>query len=129
MAFSEIVGKQVLGVAKGEGDWELAFVTNEGAYVYHAYGDCCNYVWFNHVDAPEVFLNATVTELDSHGFEVLEESDWSVLEHWFIKVKTTLGYCNIELRNDHNGYYGGYVDFIEVQPVEMWVGRIVLEDF
>lgn len=128
MAFDEIIGKRVLGLAKGADD-RIAFVTNEGAYVYEAWGDCCNSVWFEHADDPDVFLNATVLDVDSHGFEVLEDDDFYVLEHWFIKVKTTLGYCNIELRNSHNGYYGGYVEFIAVEPTEDWTNAIVMGDW
>jgi hypothetical protein len=40
---------------------------------------------------------------DEEGYEVVQDGFWT--------IKTDRGYIDIEVRNSHNGYYGGSVSY------------------
>lgn len=112
----ELVGKTVKAVYKS-GDEVLMFETDQGDIAYITEADCCNSVWFNHFDNVEAFNDAKVISFEPCGWLNVAEDDWSVTELCFLKFVTTKGLCTIEIRNSHNGFYGGYIRKLE-DPTE-----------
>jgi hypothetical protein len=107
----ELIGKTVYAVYKNEDGTILMFETDSGDLAFITEPDCCNSVWFEHLDNVSAFDGAQVLDVDHVNGEEIYTNDWEVLENWFIKIKTTKGYCTIEVRNSHNGYYGGSVEY------------------
>jgi hypothetical protein len=82
-------------------------------------------VWFNHITGVECVGEGNVFDLirgalvldtedkgwndnrngDEHGYEVIQDGFWT--------IRTDRGYIDIEVRNSHNGYYGGSVRHVE----------------
>lgn len=86
--------------------------------------DCCNRVWFEHIEHPAGLIGATLM-----GFDVKE---WRECMDGNIKggdeceellqfdMLTTAGHSTFEVRNNHNGYYGGAIEWYLAD--ERWQG-------
>jgi len=118
--FDPIMGRTITGIYTDPCNYHLVFRTTDGDYVFTALNSCCNDVWFNHVSLP------TNDGIEGCVVLFIEEKDWSPCdstrqepeEAAFWTLMTTYGYIDIEVRNSHNGYYGGSVDFEKDQHID-----------
>lgn len=122
--FNVLVGKRINGLFLGDDDWALVFRDiNQRYYCFRTENDCCNQVWFNHVNGVETVLGegnlfdvlrgAMVTGVESKGWTDDREDGYDVIQDAFWTIKTDRGYIDLEVRNSHNGYYGGSVKYDE----------------
>jgi len=127
--FNNLIGERINGVFLGNEGWTLVFRTVQGRFLrYDTENDCCNSVWFNHINGLNILGEGNSFDL-LRGAQVLsvEDKGWSddrsdedvggVIQDAFWTIKTDRGYIDIEVRNSHNGYYGGNVSFNEDQEV------------
>lgn len=131
MAFEEIVGKTIIEVAMHE-DYLLRFTLADGSFEYFgATGDCCNSVWFCHIEGVDRLIGAGIFAVEEKGWNQLETNDYDCLEAGFWTLSTTKGYVDIEVRNSHNGYYGGYVqNYDHLKKVDPKLDfKVLTEDF
>ena len=117
--FKELIGKRINGIFVGNDKWALVFRDVTGKfYRYDTSNDCCNTVWVNHLtgvevvgqgDAFDLMRGALVTGAEDKGWgeNRSDEDDYEVVQDGFWTIKTDRGYIDIEVRNSHNGYYGG----------------------
>jgi hypothetical protein len=80
-------------------------------------------VWFNHVNGVETVLGegnlfdilrgAMVTGVEDKGWTEDREDGYDVIQDGFWTIATDRGYIDLEVRNSHNGYYGGSVVYDE----------------
>jgi hypothetical protein len=118
--FSNLVGKRINGVFVGNDNWALVFRDVNGKfYRYDTSGDCCNNVWVNHITGVDVvgkgnefdlLRGALVIKAESKGWNDNRdgnEDGYEVVQEAFWTIHTDRGYIDIEVRNSHNGYYGG----------------------
>lgn len=116
--FKNIIGKRVNGIFLGDDNWTLVLRTIDGKYYrYNTSNDCCNSVWINHMsgidcvgrgNSFDLLRGALVTgSEDKEWTENRYEDDYEVVQDGFYTLKTDRGYIDIEVRNSHNGYYGG----------------------
>ncbi|MGG3758204.1 hypothetical protein ABET26_21730 [Bacillus anthracis] len=113
--FTLLVGKTIEKVFIGNDKWSLRFITNDGIVEWNTENECCNEVWFEHLDDLDALVGATVIEVEGDRWgdwnDISEEDEYGeVLEQSFLKIKTHNGVCTVEVRNSHNGYYGGSVN-------------------
>lgn len=108
-----LVGKTIEKIYIGNGDWSLRFITNNGVVEWDTEGGCSNSVWFEHIDDLEVLIGGVVTEIEGDRWgewtDITTEESEEILEQSFWKIKTNKGTCTIEVRNAHNGFYGGRI--------------------
>ena len=141
--FNVLVGKRINGLFIGDSAWALVFRDINGRhYCFRTKNDCCNTVWFNHVNGVETVLGkgnvfdilrgAMITGVESKGWtdDRTDEDGYDVIQDGFWTIATDRGYIDLEVRNSHNGYYGGSV----VYDAESNIGtiedlRAVTEDF
>ena len=139
--FDVLVGKRINGLFIGDDAWALVFRDINGRhYCFRTENDCCNTVWFNHVNGVETVLGegnvfdilrgAMVTAVEDKGWTEDREDGYDVIQDGFWTIATDRGYIDLEVRNSHNGYYGGSVEYRE----EHNIGNIedltaVTEDF
>lgn len=120
----ELTGHRINGIFLGNDAWTLVFRTVDGRWLrFDTKNDCCNNVWFNHITGVEavgeghvfdMLRGAEVLEVISKGWsENVESEDYEVIQDGFWTIHTSRGYIDIEVRNSHNGYYGGSVEFNE----------------
>lgn len=90
-------------------------------HIYEAYGDCCSYSWFSHINNLSNLLDSEILEVieKKESFEATKEQladksglnsdewEFEYLQVYMYTFKTKKGYSDIEFRNDSNGYYGG----------------------
>jgi hypothetical protein len=124
--FKNLIGQRITGVFLGNDAWTVVFRTTEGRYFrYDTENDCCNSVYVNHITGVDAVVG------DGNSFDLLrgavvtggEDKEWTddrdgssegceVISDGFFTLHTDRGYIDIEVRNDHNGYYGGrFVEF------------------
>ena len=122
--FNVLVGKRINGLFIGDDNWSLVFRDINGRYYcFRTKNDCCNTVWFNHVNGVETVLGegnlfdilrgAMVTGVEDKGWTEDREDGWDVIQDGFWTIATDRGYIDLEVRNSHNGYYGGSVVYDE----------------
>lgn len=119
-----LTGKTIQFVDINDTSEFIRFTTTDGNHVFmFTQGDCCNDVWFNHVNGLNNLVGATIKEI--------KNKDWREVYNWepntgtrkdnyreaeescVLTFCTNKGYCDIEVRNSHNGYYGGEVFFTD----------------
>ena len=111
----KLVGKTITGLYLSEDDELLSFITSDNKVMQYAtMNDCCNVVWFNHISGYECLIGATVAEVTARGWSDVDDTTDYVKgddaeDQGFWTIKTNKGYFDIEVRNSHNGYYGGSV--------------------
>jgi hypothetical protein len=127
--FNVLVGKRINGLFIGDEDWALVFRDiNQRYYCFRTENDCCNQVWFNHVNGVETVLGegnlfdvlrgAMVTGVEDKGWTEDREDGYDVIQDAFWTIKTDRGYIDLEVRNSHNGYYGGSVKYDEESKID-----------
>ena len=141
--FNVLVGKRINGLFIGDSAWALVFRDINGRhYCFRTENDCCNTVWFNHVNGVETVLGegnlfdilrgAMVTGVESKGWtdNRTDEDGYDVIQDGFWTISTDRGYIDLEVRNSHNGYYGGSVVYDEESDLGTIEDlRAVTEDF
>ena len=121
--FNVLVGKRINGLFIGNDKWTLVFRDISGRrYRFDTENDCCNSVWFNHVSGVNILGEGNSFDL-LRGVEVLsveskgwgddrsDEDGYDVVQDAFWTIRTDRGYIDLEVRNSHNGYYGGSVSY------------------
>jgi hypothetical protein len=126
--FGELVGQTIKQISMNPEQTALEFLAESGErYCYMTAGCCCNDVWFNHISGIEAIVDGTVSGVEVKGWTDVEATRQEVEEAGFWTIQTEKGRFDIEVRNSHNGYYGGWVDYwsqnLLIDPV------IVTEDF
>ena len=141
--FNVLVGKRINGLFIGEDAWALVFRDINGRhYCFRTKNDCCNTVWFNHVNGVETVLGegnvfdilrgAMVTGVEDKGWteDRTDEDGYDVIQDGFWTIATDRGYIDLEVRNSHNGYYGGSVVYDEESDMSKIENlQAVTEDF
>ena len=107
----ELLQEIVCGIYTNQERDILAFqtVTSDSFLVYAAEGDCCSQSWFESINNPENIIGAEIIGLE---IKPVVEKDGPGLLAYGITLKTEKGYCDIEYRNENNGYYGGSCELI-----------------
>jgi len=123
--FSSLIGERINGVFLANNNWTILFRTIEGKYLrFDTHNDCCNDVWFTHVNGLDCIGGNTFDIIRGALVLGCEDKDWTDNRVWtpedggdygdtiqdgFYTIKTDRGYIDLEVRNEHNGYYGGTV--------------------
>ena len=133
--FDNLIGHRINGVFLARDNWTILFRTTEGKYFrYDTSNDCCNTVWINHINGLNILGEGDVFDLmrgalvtGAEDKEWTDDRNWTeadggdygdVIQDGFYTLKTDRGYIDIEVRNDHNGYYGGSFDAVEEVRLE-----------
>jgi len=124
--FSSLIGHRINAVFLANANETIVFRTTEGKYLrFDTCNDCCNTVWFNHINGSGCVGQGDTFDLIRGALVIgCEDKDWTENRAWtpedggdygdtiqdgFYTIKTDRGYIDLEVRNDHNGYYGGTV--------------------
>ena len=140
--FNVLIGKRINGLFLGNDEWTLVVRDTTGRhYRFDTANDCCNSVWFNHINGVDILGEGNSFDI-LRGAEVLavEDKGWGenrddeegheVVQDGFWTLRTDRGYIDIEVRNSHNGYYGGNVGYNEDSDLsDIEDLRPITEDF
>lgn len=118
--FDTLINERLTGLFMSSDQKMIAFRTVENKYItFFTEADCCNNVWFNHITGVnliraenifDIIRGVLVISTEDKGWnENASYDDCNVVQDGFWTIKTSKGYLDIEVRNSHNGYYGGSV--------------------
>jgi hypothetical protein len=113
----ELIGKTIASMHVSEGEGFLVFKHPDGTEtVYYAEGDCCSQSWFADIVGVTSLIGATVRT--AQGVPMPEEiTDGRGRQEYDTaygtKLTTDKGYADIVFRNSSNGYYGGWLQYVE----------------
>lgn len=121
----ELLNKIIVKVELSEDRETFCFTDADGIrYFYNAYGDCCSSSWFSNITGIKNLLGQKIISvIDREEFtdeeqkeaeaEYAKENDYGPesLALYGIILKTDKGSCDVEFRNESNGYYGGDCSF------------------
>jgi hypothetical protein len=111
--FNHLVGQTVVELHTDPERVYLCFTLADGRrVVFVAEGDCCNDVWFNHITGVEALIGRTVLSTENKEWVDVEATRQECEEAGFFTLCTERGRCDIEVRNSHNGYYGGSISYL-----------------
>ena len=121
-AFTNLIGQRINGIFVNDSHNQVAFRTTEGRYLgFYTCGDCCNNVYVNHFSGAgvvgegnsfDLLRGALVLAVEEKGWseDRADENGFEVIQDGFFTIRTDRGYIDFEVRNEHNGYYGGHLE-------------------
>ncbi len=139
--FKNLIGERINSILLNEDNNRLIVRTIHGReFHYYTSGDCCNTVWINHMTGVnvlgegntfDILRGALVTGAEDKGWNDNRESDsgYDVIQDGFFTLMTDRGYIDFEVRNSHNGYYGGSFEVDDNPDADPASFREVREDF
>lgn len=104
-----LVGLHIKSFSLSEDGSRMELDTNKGPATIVAYGDCCSVSYIEDLDNSDALFDAEVISIDEIEGEAKTVDDEEVHEWTFYKIKTNKGMCTISMRNESNGYYGGWL--------------------
>lgn len=105
-----LVGRTINRATKiGE---DIFLSMSDGTYIrLIAYADCCAQCFFQHVSNASALHGATIRSITDMSFDENmsygDTDDGNCVQVFGHVFETDKGTCQIELRNEHNGYYEG----------------------
>lgn len=107
--FSELIGKSITNILINSENSIILFKTgHDEEFAYCCEGDCCNDVWIEHLNGIDCIIDgSTIFDVKSKGSEDRTPTKQEVEEALLWTIYTSSGNFDIEVRNSHNGYYGG----------------------
>lgn len=107
-AFRHLMHQKISSVKWNSDSIEI--VTDQFRMVFCPKNDCCNAVWIEYVEGVELVLGKKVTDIRRNIQDVPESIDGDGFEEAIsYTIVTEGGFLDVELRNNHNGYYGGKI--------------------
>ena len=112
-----LVGKTIVKIEIDKEEQAYLRFTDdhEKQYTFIAEGDCCSESWFYHVLGVDTLLGNEIT--GGQSVEMGEIDDGKTRQEYDELYKITLitnkGMSDIEFRNSSNGYYGGWLSYLE----------------
>lgn len=128
----DLIGEKIIEVYLNDENDCFKFVLESGQEVfYQSEGDCCNWVFFNSINGIDALLNEEIINVKESVWSDISEPafDHDVLEVKFYTIITNKGYFDIELRNAHNGYYGGRITKANSYVMNKSDFRLIKGDF
>ena len=111
---ARLIGKKVYGFKLNDDKTELRLKLDDGYCIIYAHDDCGYSSWFEGITGDEALeggaeiLEVNLINVGEVANKDPEDTD-SVTEQYGLKFKTTNGYCDMDMRNESNGYYGGFI--------------------
>jgi hypothetical protein len=109
----ELKGKIIKEIYLNEDKEIMVFKTIDNEVIsYQTKNDCCNVVWFETWENLDILSNYKVNRIIEIPMREVDPTRGdSVEEVYGHRLETNKGYALIEYRNNHNGYYGGTIEF------------------
>lgn len=113
---NDLIGRILHKITDENDDLQLHLDNNEIVY-FEAEGDCCSESWVEHVDSPtkpEKILQIQQIEIEGYyepaEYKKKQKEEIDELACYFYQIITEGGEYTVELRNNSNGYYGGWLE-------------------
>ena len=86
----------------------IRLICDGPALFLSATGDCCSRSWFEHMTGVEALIGHAINAVIERPMPGdKEETPDRVIRFYGWTLETSRGRCDIEMRNESNGWYGG----------------------
>jgi hypothetical protein len=125
LGLAHLVGKQITGALINDDHDLVVLNVSDGSRLFLTWeGDCCAHCFLAGASGTEALDNATILEVTPSEWNRQpnngKDDDDGVTEKMGCSIKTTRGYCTLESRVEHNGYYGGEVLVSDDEPMDQY---------
>lgn len=132
--FSQLIGEIINEIYISYSEDNIYFVTDNEVHNFYTQNDCCNTVWFNHLNGVDDVIHQIVRSVESKDWSEADDYEGKsgdVIEACMWTLNTNRGRLDIEVRNSHNGYYGGSVghNIIKIEDFRKGDFKLVIDDF
>ncbi len=108
----ELAGKTVYAVRLNDDKDFIVFECENGDTVaYSAEGDCCSHSWIEHLNGLSELLGKRVNRIVEREMPEMKRGEYEYIQSYGWTLETETGRCDIEMRNESNGYYGGWLQY------------------
>lgn len=100
-------------------DSEGEYIVFEGdrPYFFFVEGGCCSSTWIHEINGRDALHEAEINNVEVKGIDlpgdIYDRDECEVLESYCLTLITKKGHCDIIYRNESNGYYGGYLTYLD----------------
>jgi hypothetical protein len=120
LLLKELVGKQITSAVINRTKDLVILGCPDGDLFLSWLGDCCAHCYLANVSGIDELIGSTITEARHSQWQdtnsLFPRGD-DVIESMGTTLKTTKGYVTFESRVEHNGYYGGYIEISQDEPL------------
>lgn len=115
--FEKIKGRMLHKITDNSDNLQL-HLDNKEIIEFYAEGDCCSDSWIEHIESPpkpEKIISMEEIEIppsydcDESNTKKRNPDHMDSVQFYFYRINTENGSYLIEMRNNSNGYYGGYL--------------------
>jgi hypothetical protein len=124
-----LVGRTILQARKAPSGELFLSLSGGEAIKLVPYGDCCSHCYIQHVSGADALQGGTVARVEdiaSDPTDAERAAASEVVDGFGHRITTNHGVCTIDMRLEHNGYYGGSLDVMMSDGTD---GHPQLEDF
>lgn len=110
-----LIGHIIQNITFNEEDDTIVIVTDKSKFYLTPEGDCCAHAYIYDFDqnAARAICGQMIHEAHTYGFDS-EDHYYGSMDTEFYSIQTHGGDLDIELRTEHNGYYGGRLNISEI---------------
>lgn len=105
----ELLNKVVKRVFKNDDNDFIVFEFEEGFAAYNIEGGCCSSSYIQSINNLQGIIGNPIIEISAKenvSASVVIDED-SHIDYWGYSITSTKGICDIEFRDESNGYYSG----------------------
>lgn len=119
-----LVDRTIVGIRRDADGEVLVLDTDAGPVSLRTEGDCCSHSYWQHAASVGAVLGQVVTRTVEREELVEDDGETKLCGY---EIHTAKGTLVLELRNDSNGYYGGWC--VVTQDDDTRATAVVVEDF
>lgn len=114
-----LVGKRISSYEVSKDNEHLTITTDTHIVTWRTTADCCSSTWIEGIDLQLAIGLCTAVEAIPNELmpRALIDPEHDYLQFYGIKVVTESGTGTIDFRNASNGYYGGDMRVIAIEPI------------
>jgi len=115
----QLIGHTIRKITLDPDGYYLTFVSDTHELVYRSMGDCCAHAYILPLEATDIayFLGQTVISVTESDVTSKDDNECEVIDTCFYTVKSQFADLDLELRTEHNGYYGGWIEFVSANEL------------
>lgn len=109
-------GTMIKKIEVGNNNTSLTIITDDGQVTFKCEADCCSDSWIEHFESPtqpEYFVSferiGITRPPEISETKIRNPKEMDCVQYYFYKLTTEKGTYMIEMRNNSNGYYGGWL--------------------
>lgn len=122
LGIKALLGRKVLAASINDEKDLVVLDTDKGRLFLSWVGDCCAKCYIANFSGMDALVGGTILEAEHAEWKDFkrDEDYGDVIESMGTNIKTDKGHVSFESRLSHNGYYGGWIEVSDEEPVNQY---------